>query len=301
MGKNATIGTDPEFFLVDKKTGKYISAIPHIEGTKHNPAPLPSGGSVQHDNVALEFATDPTDSKEGFVNVIRNAFKDINSQISEDHDIVAIPSATFESNQLEHPEAQEFGCDPDYDAWTIAINNKPTSEDQNFRSCGGHIHVGHVEGDGNDFLLDPYGKVDTVKMMDFVHGIISTILDNSKAAIERRKLYGKAGCHRPTSYGVEYRVLSNYWLKSPQLVMMVYSLTQDVLRLIRDDVHLKLIDSVGSDRIQTVINDGLVDEALVIFGNNVKPVLSEESLHYVEECMKEINNYNFKKEWEIEA
>lgn len=301
MGKNATIGTDPEFFLVDKSTGKYISAIPYIEGTKYNPMSLPSGGSVQHDNVAIEFATDPVDSKEDFVNAIKNAFKDISNKIPKGHDITAVPSADFENDQLKHPEALEFGCDPDYDAWEVAINTKPVAENQNFRSCGGHIHVGHVEGDGNDFLLDPYGKIDTVKMMDFVHGIISTILDNSIAAIERRKLYGKAGCHRPTDYGVEYRVLSNYWLKSPQLVMMVYSLTQDVLRLIREDVHLKLIDSVGSNRIQAIINEGLIDEATVIFENNIKPVLSEDSLNYIKECINKIEHYNFKKEWELEA
>ncbi|NIU82012.1 MAG: hypothetical protein GWN64_00720, partial [Candidatus Thorarchaeota archaeon] len=38
-----TIGTDPEFFLIEKETGKMKSAIPYIEGSKYKPAKLTSG------------------------------------------------------------------------------------------------------------------------------------------------------------------------------------------------------------------------------------------------------------------
>ena len=73
--KRNTIGTDPEFFMVVRETGKLISAIPHIEGTKDAPVPLPQGGTVQRDNVALEFATDPAVDREDFVEKIRRAFR----------------------------------------------------------------------------------------------------------------------------------------------------------------------------------------------------------------------------------
>jgi hypothetical protein len=296
--KRNTIGTDPEFFLVDKKTGKLVSAIPHIEGTKYNPEPLPSGGSIQRDNVALEFATPPAESGEDLVAKVRNAFMDVFKKVGDAYDIAAIPSADFDPDQLDHEEAKAFGCEPDYDAWEFKINEPPPlAETSTFRSCGAHIHVGHVKGDGNDFLLEIEGKILTVKMMDLVHGIISTVLDNSEAAIKRRKLYGKAGCHRPTSYGVEYRVLSNFWMKSPQLVMLMDSLTQDVLRFIRDKQAEGMIEEIGEKTIKNTINKGSVSKARKIVDNYLRPKLSKDSIHYLDECLKFIELYDLKKEW----
>jgi len=278
--KRNTIGTDPEFFMVNRETGKLVSAIPHIEGTKHAPEPLPSGGSIQRDNVALEFATPPAESGEDLVMKVRNAFTDIFKRFGETHDIAAIPSADFDPDELDHEEARMFGCDPDYNAWTVSINEPPPpAETSTFRSCGAHIHVGHVEGDGNEFLLEFPGKFETIKMMDLVHGIISTVLDNSKSALDRRKLYGKAGCHRPTDYGVEYRVLSNFWLKSPHLVMLMDSLTQDVLRFIREGKSEEMIAEIGEDNIQEIINNCRAKKARKIMDEFLKPKLSEDSLH----------------------
>ena len=134
-------------------------------------------------------------------------------------------------------------------------------------------------------------------MMDLVHGIISTVLDNSEAAIKRRKLYGKAGCHRPTSYGVEYRVLSNFWMKSPQLVMLMDSLTQDVLRFIRDKQAEGMIEEIGEKTIKNTINKGSVSKARKIVDNYLRPKLSKDSIHYLDECLKFIELYDLKKEW----
>ena len=44
-----TIGCDPEFFLQERKSGKLISAIPYVQGTKHEPQPLPKGGNIQRE------------------------------------------------------------------------------------------------------------------------------------------------------------------------------------------------------------------------------------------------------------
>lgn len=299
--KRHTIGTDPEFFLIERDTGKLKSAIPYIRGSKHKPEPLPHGGTIQRDNVAVEFATPYAIDGEDFVLKVGNAFKDLMKEIPEGHDLVASPSANFDPDQLDHEEAQAFGCDPDYDVWTMDENIKPYAPDSTFRSCGAHIHVGHVKGDGNDFLLEFEGKFNTIKMMDLIHGIISTILDKSPEAIARKELYGKAGCHRITSYGVEYRVLSNFWMKSPQLVMLMDSLTGDVLTIIRNNKHEKMIEEVGAETIVSTINKGDVDKAKEIIETHLMPILSETSKDLLEMCIENMDHYDFKQEWKMEV
>ncbi len=309
MKRRATIGTDPEFFLRRKDSGKLISAIPHIKGTKEAPEELPCGAKLQHDNVAVEFATVPAANAEDLVKKIQETFRDVLVKIPTGHELEVKPSANFDSDQLKNEEAQRFGCDPDYDAWVPMENEPPTPPNSNFRSCGGHIHVGKVEGDGNDFLTDDWGKIRLVKAMDCLHGVISVLLDNSKEAIDRRKLYGKAGCHRPASKernglydGVEYRVLSNFWLKSPELVMLMDSLTQDALELVRAGEENALIEAIGgANTVQKIINEGMVDRAKEVIDKNIKPLLSEDSKHYLKACLDNIKNYNFTKEWQLEV
>lgn len=299
--KNFTIGTDPELFLKEKETGKYKSAIPFLEGTKENPDVMECGSGLQRDNVALEFATPPKDSETDFVKSIQDAFMNIVKKIPDGHEMVVTPSANFDEDQLDHPEAKRFGCSPDYDAYIPAQNPPAQCEDKTFRSCGAHIHAGYVEGSGNDFLLDPWGKINTILTMDAVHGMISVVLDNSKEAIERRKLYGKAGSHRPTDYGVEYRSLSNFWMKSPELVMLMYRLTDDVLKLMREDRSDALIDGIGRENMQNIINNGMVEEAIKVLDEKVRPVLSAESIEMLDLCLEKCDAYEFKTEWKLEV
>jgi hypothetical protein len=294
-----TVGTDPEFFLKDKESGKLVSAIPFVKGTKDEPETLPSGGTVQQDNVALEFATPPAVDTNDFVEKIRSAFNDIMNFLPNVCELVVTPSAVFDNDQLEDERAQQFGCDRDYNAWTISENPKPSHPNKNFRSCGAHIHIGHVPGDGNEFLLNPYGKIETIRGMDTFHGLASVRLDKSVESIERRKLYGSAGCHRPTDYGVEYRVLSNFWMKSPELVMLMDNLTQDVLRVIRGEQLDSIIDSIGDREIQNIINQGNVEEAENLFNRFVHNHLSEDSRFYLDMCLEKIDNYNFVEEWKL--
>lgn len=297
-----TIGCDAEFFLRQRKSGKLVSAIPFIKGTKENPEPLPKGGNLQRDNVAVEFATDPAVSCKDFLRCVKNTLTEAVKKLPKDTEIVALPSAHLDPDQLKHPEAERFGCDPDYDAWTVEENDKPYTQDLTFRSCGAHIHVGTTGEDENAFLLDFQGKIDTIKGMDCIHGIISTVLDSSQEARARRKLYGKPGAHRPKmEYGVEYRVLSNYWLKSPVTVMMMYHLTQDVLRLVRENEINKLIEELDErDVINTIIN-GDVETAMKMIDKSILHRLSDDSRFYFNEALSKLkaNDMDFHKEWKI--
>lgn len=299
---NFTIGCDPEFFVKERATGKLISAIPFIKGTKHEPELLPKGGNIQRDNVALEVATDPAETMTQFVTNISQILEEAVKKLPVGHEIVATPSANFDEDQLTHPDALMFGCDPDYDAWKRCDNTRPYAKDPTFRSCGAHIHVGTTGEDENAFLLVFEKKLEMVKIMDCLHGVISTVLDSSKEAVDRRILYGKAGAHRPKEYGVEYRVLSNYWLKSPITVMMVYSLTQDALKICREDKANELIAVMGEDEVQSVINKGKPRVAMKMIENHLLPILSEDSTHYFNEAFKRIKakDLNFHTEWKFD-
>jgi len=301
---NNTIGTDPEFFL--KKGNEFVSSqSAKIQGTKHEPVGLKNGGTIQRDNVAVEFATVPAKAGGELVDKVKSCLVDTYNMLPEGHDLIVEPSATFDPVHLSDPEAQEFGCDPDFNAYTVAMNEKPWCGDSGFRSCGAHIHVGCLDDDGIvikglEFLLEFGGKINAIKAMDLFHGTISTVFDNSQAAVKRRELYGKAGAHRPTDYGVEYRVLSNYWMKSPELVMLMDALTRDAMALITGDKLQGILDIVGEDELQSVINNGQVVEAQKIVENYVIPNILAETLDYYSMCVTNLPNYkSVKEEWGI--
>ncbi len=303
MRKSFTIGTDPEFFLRTNK--KYVSAIPHIPGTKYEPQALKCGATIQRDNVAVEFATSPAEDREQFVGNVKAALAETMTLLPKGHTLAVDPSAIFDPSELDDPEAQEFGCDPDFDAWKMEINEKPFCGNAGFRSCGAHIHVGGVDEEGLpiaglEFLQDIEGKCRMVKMMDTFHGVISTLLDSSKAAVDRRQLYGKAGAHRPTPYGVEYRSLSNFWMKSPELVMLMHALTQDAINVIQKGQDEKLIETLGSEDIIATINTGNANTAKSMLDRYIRKHLSAETLDLLDLCLEKVEKYgDLKKEWKI--
>ncbi|MGD9160886.1 MAG: hypothetical protein PVG39_20880 [Desulfobacteraceae bacterium] len=299
-----TIGTDPEFALKSKK-GYVAAQSANIEGTKHEPFALKNGGTLQRDNVAVEFATDPAKTPKSFVKYIKQCLADTYEMLPEGVDMVAEPSAQFPEEELEHPETQEFGCSADFDAYTKTKNAPPYCSDETLRSFGAHVHVGCLDENGEpikglEFLTEFHGKIDVVKAMDLFHGLVSTLFDNSPAAIKRRELYGKAGCHRPTKYGVEYRVLSNFWMKSPELVMLIDSLTRDAVNLVKKKQLGKILEAVGEDNLQNIINNGDTGAAGEILSNHIIPKMSKQTLEYYEMCLEKMPKYkSIKEEWGI--
>ena len=196
------VGADPELFLKDG-SGRFVSAVGKFGGTKKDPKPLATGWPgcfVQEDNVAVEFNIPPCERKDHFTFFINNCIKMIQSQAEQMHLELAIePSAEFKDDQLDSEQARSFGCDPDFNVWTMAENPPPRSPNPNLRSAGGHIHL---EWGGSD-------KIGIARAMDLFLGCPSIIYDPD---LRRRSLYGKAGAIRFKPYGLEYRTLSNFWI-----------------------------------------------------------------------------------------
>ena len=72
-----SIGTDPELFIRNKKTGKFINAETMFPGTKEKPYIMKSKAGLQTDNVAVEFASDVATDGEDLVNKLRDTFNEL--------------------------------------------------------------------------------------------------------------------------------------------------------------------------------------------------------------------------------
>jgi hypothetical protein len=214
------IGADPEFFL--KKDGKFVSAFGMVKGTKHEPEPVELG-AVQVDGMALEFNINPASNPDEFSININTVLAKLRSMIPKDYDFAFSSVAHFdEAYMAQQPEkALELGCAPDYNAWTEQENTPPDVKAP-FRTAAGHVHIGWTEGAD---VFDPVHFDACCKLTRQLDCLLGTWSLQHEQFNERRELYGKAGAFRPKPYGMEYRVLSNFWVPNPDLASQVFHYT----------------------------------------------------------------------------
>jgi len=244
------IGTDQEVLLKDH-TGKYISSIGLIGGSKAEPLEVECG-NLQEDNVLAEFAIPPANSKEEFIAYINKTFGILQAKVKEyDLEIDIKPSAVFDHDQLDNNIAKEFGCDPDYNAYTFEPNIAPKYEEVGaLRSCGGHVHVSN-----DDIAQDENSRAEFVRILDLLLGVPSVVMDDDK---DRRKLYGKAGAYRPKSYGIEYRTLSNFWIRTEDHMSWVWDQVKRAEKMFKEGFRINYETGCGAIE---CINNGDIDTA----------------------------------------
>ena len=249
---NIKLGSDPELFIVNTKTDKVVSSIGLIPGKKKaafRAKGMPVGYGIQTDNILAEFNIPPVKKCADFVhhiNYMKNYIRDFVKSKDPDLDIRCVASQHVPEDQLQGEEACEFGCDPDYNAYTESVNPKPCGEETDLRSAGVHIHVSY-----NNPNIEQ--SIRLVKYMDLFLGVPSVILDPDR---ERRQLYGKAGCFRIVRYGVEYRTMSGYFISSDELIKFLFEQTIKAIKFAEAGVPLP-----NGDEIQRIINESDVDAA----------------------------------------
>lgn len=249
------LGCDPEVFV--KKNNNFLSAHGLIPGDKKNPFKV-KDGAVQVDGMALEFNIDPAADENSFVYSIQSVYDQMCKMVPG-YEVVATPVAHFDEAYMKKQpkEALELGCDPDYNAWTGTANDRPDG-DRPMRTASGHVHIGWTNGKNiNDPQHQHQGQM-IGRQLDFFLGLPSLFYDDDK---ERREMYGKAGALRYKPYGVEYRTLSNAWLRSEEHMRWVYRNTlKGVTELIEKNNFLP--KKFGD--IQAIINSSDKKEAMKI-------------------------------------
>jgi len=121
----------------------------------------------------------------------------------------------------------------------------------------GHISIGWDNPEQED-------QINMIKAMDATVGLESVLLDDD---VERKKLYGKAGCFRFREYGIEYRSLSNFWIKTDESLQWAWNTT------------MKAIDLINSGKIEEVKELG---EYIVEAINTNNKQLAQELLTKIE-------------------
>lgn len=249
------IGSDPELFVM--KGEEYLSAHGMIPGDKKNPH-LVTDGAVQVDGMALEFNTNPAENEEQWVYNLSSVMAELCAMVPE-FEVVAHPVAKFTPEYMEQQpeEALELGCDPDFNAWHDGAEYTKPNACLPMRTGAGHVHIGWTK----DANLGDAGHVlmchQLVRQLDFYLGLPSLLFDDN---VERRSMYGKAGCHRVKTYGVEYRVLSNKWVGDEHLQRWVFRATHEAInQLLKGN---DLAKKWGN--IENIINNSDVERALTI-------------------------------------
>ncbi len=254
--QNLMLGCDPEIFLMDA-TGKFISSVGLIGGSKDFPMPIDDeGNAVQEDNVTVEFNIPPCTSPAAFIQHINKNKEWIKAKAQSMGLQLSIrPSARFTEDQLQTEGALTFGCEPDFNAWMGGMENeRPHSDDASLRSCGGHIHI--ALHDSDDPLL-------VVQCMDLFVGCMMLEFDHDT---DRRELYGKPGAFRKKAYGVEYRTASNAWIETDDRIQWAWDQTDKAVAFARRGVQFS---ADQGRRIQDCINNSdrqLLDGLKAEFG-----------------------------------
>ena len=263
-----TWGTDPEFMIVHHD--ELRSAIDILPDKEH--ALKKSGSEFYFDNVLAEIAVKPAETKDAALNNIKKSLQEL-ARLVNPGKFVIKASANYPFKEIKTPKAKIAGCNPEWDAYTLQCIFPPDEDVElmegyyqfktPFRSAGGHIHL------GADKLQDQMVDLNVIRMMDLFIGIPSLYLDTDNTSPARRRIYGHAGSHRTTDYGLEYRTLGNFWLSSPKLASLIYDLSEFVLNF---------VDQKEYEKFWTV-NEDLLDEedpsvAYECFGYDVNSLIN---------------------------
>lgn len=253
--KFITIGSDPEFFVLDPK-GKAYPATLFAVGTKDKPSPIESLGKgffEQRDNLSFEGNVPPANNKADFIlniKALRQYFQNKVARVG--YSLSPNGVEYFDKRYLVTPEGMEFGCSSVVDAWSSSIRSglmtraTPILAGEKFRVSGFHIHIGY------DSVL-PIGKEMTDILIGRLFDIFLTIPSHAiKDEPERSRNYGKCGMIRSKSYGVECRTLSSFFTQ------------EEYLPWVWDQV-MKIQDFINSLRIQDITT--FIQTAQICYSN----------------------------------
>lgn len=265
------LGCDPEFFFKlnnrvigsEKVIGDALSM--DIEAQRDwTDTHLETESRCICDGVQAELNPRPNTCRANLANEIAAQFRVIKAKLDENGQGVSVDfsqSVKISKTELSKLDEknQKFGCDPSYNAYgdnSAKLAAVDPLTDRN-RSAGGHIHIGLTDRVSSDLKERVLSKPhELVNLLDIICGNTCVLVDRDPGNIRRRKLYGYAGEYRLPAHGIEYRTLSNFWLRSYHLMSLAFGLARYSLEVyaMGDDYYREFVSRVDMDDVQKAIN-----------------------------------------------
>lgn len=273
--RDISFGADPELFIREKATQKIIPAdkfLPSKNKKKKVESRDDGGycGTMFFDGAQAELNPDSNTCREIFAANLYDCLYALKRSIGKEYELWISASERVDRKLLKEAdlECRRFGCDPDINAYTGTTNKIRLDGNKHLiRYAGGHIHLGFTRSKFSDSELR-----DLIKTIDVITGIPATLLDIDPKSRRRRLYYGHAGDFRHQEHGIEYRTLSNFWLRSPQLTSLILGLVRSAFIIWDANEHSKIFSIESPDNIQKIINQTRIKEARSTF-DKLKPYL----------------------------
>ncbi len=183
-------------------------------------------GTIARDGVQVELHPTPYICRAYISNSLTALFKALDAELkvkSLKANFSQVINLTDDELAKLSEQARQLGCMPSHNIYgkpSINVEGKVVK----VRSAAGHIHFGSTVLKPGAQLKPEVPTENLIRICDVLLGNTAVLIDRDPAAVERRKLYGRAGEHRTPAHGVEYRTLSNFWLRSYPLMSLMFGL-----------------------------------------------------------------------------
>ena len=281
---DVTFGCDPEFFFT--KGGKVIGSEKVLsQGGKEIVSPRISSSNLGEksgeefsafvlDGVQCELNPRAHRCRQALGLEIAHAFLRLREHLNKtEGGVTACFAQTINISKKEldslSESSRQFGCMPSRNLYDMGA--KVTVDPAKYlkRSAGGHIHIGLKE-----YPPLMANRERLIPLMDCLVGLPSVLIDRDPGNKERRKHYGRAGEYRLPDHGIEYRTLSNFWLRSYQLMGFVMGMTKLSLSVLNTtlqppsynwDAEGTLLSTIDMEKVVKAINTNDLELAKKIY------------------------------------
>ena len=263
-------GTDPEIFCTEANENAVIPAWNYLLSepeADHWYSMIDEEDPKRFwDGVQAEWCPVPSRLPNVLLEGVHNGMRQIRIAARKNHPDAQLSirsTATLSEDQMKaaNPMHLAFRCSASHNVYGDPGNDPPDTRFFRERYAGGHLHGGSTR----KFTVPVITQV--VKALDGVVGLTGVSLAAGMDDPRRRRYYGRAGEFRLPSHGLEYRVLSNFWLCSPAIADLVMHLFQQVIPFGAHGFY-KVCWQADQDRVREIINNCDVAGAREILGAN---------------------------------